>query len=190
MNEILTNSAKDAKAALGEALGQLTEIYASADEGMFSAGWVDSVTDEHVRILSVDPCGRTDGIQVLSLNTVNRVITGGEYLELKLEPLMELWPKPLWPEQRLTGQLSDLMLDALTLSLEDGLVVSIRGSNDKEYNGPVVKLTDDAGAIQSLDSYGRMIGAVTFKVADLEALCLGSEDEMVWQHLMKTNNPR
>ena len=86
----------------------------------------------------------------------------------------------------MTGSLDDLMLDALTLSLEDGTVVTI-SVGDEEYSGPVVKLSDDAGTIADLNNYGDRVKEVSFRTADIGTLCLGRDEEQIGQFLMGKN---
>ena len=181
-----TDTPKDAAAALSAVLtsGDLVELYEDRDADKFAVGRVDALSGTHVRIWSLDLAGRLEGIQVKRLNAIERIVTGSDYLVRRMARLESHWRNTcLWPEQRLTGSLDDLMLDALALSLEDGTVVSI-SIGDKEYNGPVVKLSDDAGTIADLNNYGERVKEVSFRTAEIGTLCFGSDDERIPQFLM------
>lgn len=118
-----------------------------------------------------------------SLDTVTRVVTGSDYLMCRLKPLMERWTSPAWPEQRLTGPLHDALMDALTLSLEDGSIATIWMRNTTQYTGRVMKLAGDAGTIADLDEYGVLDREVAFKVADIVDLDFGCEHQRIVQFL-------
>lgn len=183
MSDTETNTADEARAALTEAIGDLAEVYTSRSEETFSVGWIDALSHRHVRWRSVDKAGRDDGIEVRSLDTVTRVVTGGEYLTRRLKPLMERLTSPPWPEQRLTGPLDDVVMDALTLSLKDGSIATIWMRNTTQYTGRVMKLATDAGTIADLDEYGALDREVPFKVADIVDLDLGCQHQRIVQFL-------
>lgn len=185
-----TYAPKEARSALSVMLesGELVELYEDRDADKFSVGWVDALSDTHIRLRSLDLAGRLEGILVRRLDLVERVVTGSDYLVRRMARLEQRWRNAcLWPEQRLTGSLDDLMLDALTVSLEDGTVVSI-SVGDEDYNGPVVKLSDDAGTIADLNNYGDRVKEVSFRTADIGTLCFGSDEEQIWQFLMGKNS--
>ena len=185
MNDIDTNTEDDARDALQSVLGELAEVHERTDVERFIAGWVDAVSDRHVRVLSVDSAGRPDGIEIRRLDNVERVVTEGDYLTRRLKPLIAFWNnEPVWPTQRLTGNMDDLVMDALTVSIEDGIVVTMFMRDTCQYTGPVVKLSDDAGTIADLDHYGVVEREVAFKLSDIDALNLGGDYERVAQHLM------
>ena len=183
MNDIVINTAEEARAALTDVIGHLAEVYTSRSEDTFSVGWIDALSRRHVRLRSVDRAGRDDGIGVRSLDTVTRVVTGGDYLGLRLKPLMECWTGPVWPEQRLTGPLDDVVMDALRLSLEDRSIATIWMRNAVQYTGRVMKLAADAGTIADLDEYGIVDREVPFKVADIVELDFGCEHQRIVQFL-------
>lgn len=187
MDEIVTNTAEEARTALTDVIGELAEVYTSRSEETFSVGWIDAVSQKHARWHSVDKAGRQDGIEVRSLDTVTRIVTGSDYLTCRLNPLMERWTSPARPEQRLTGPLDDVVMDALTLSLEDGSIASIWMRNTEAYTGRVMKLAADAGTIADLDLYGALDREVPFKVADIVDLDLGCEHERIVQFLSNSN---
>ena len=182
MNDI--DTAEEARTALTAALGQLAAVYQDADVDSFAVGWVDAVSDRHVRLRSIDTAGRDDGIEVRSLDNVERVVTDGRYLMHRLRPLMAHWSHPAWPPQRLTGPMDDLVMDALTVSIEDGIVVTLFMRDTTQYTGPVVKLSDNAGTIADLDDYGGVEKEVPFKVSVIDAVDLGCGHERVAQYLM------
>lgn len=182
MKEIVTNTDEEARTALTDAIGELAEIHSSRSEETFSVGWVDAVSQRHARWRSVDKAGRHDGIEVRSLDTVTRVVTGSDYLTCRLKPLMERWTSAAWPEQRLTGPLDDVVMDALTLSLVDGSIATIWMRNH-QYTGRVMKLAADAGTIADLDEYGELDREVPFKVADIVDLDFGCEHQRIVQFL-------
>lgn len=183
MNDIAINTADEARTALTDAIGDLAEVYSTEAEETFSVGWVDAVSRTHVRWRSVDTAGREDGIEVRALDTVTRVVTGGEYLTCRLKPLMERWTSPLWPAQRLTGPLDDPVMDALTLSLEDGSIATIWMRNSNVHTGRVMKLAAAAGTIADLDEYGVLDREVPFRVGDIVSLDLGCEHQRIVQFL-------
>ena len=183
MNDIETNTADEARAALSEAIGDLAEVHTTRSEDTFSVGWIDALSQSHVRWRSVDTAGREDGIEVRPLYAVTRVVTGGDYLVRRLKPLMERWTSPPWPEQRLTGPLDDVVMDALTLSLEDGSIATIWMRNTGQYTGRVMKLAADAGTIADLDEYGALSREVPFKVPDIVSLDFGCEHQRIVQFL-------
>ncbi len=183
------DTTKDARTALKDALGQLAEVHQevhqNVDADKFAVGWVDAVSDRHVRLCSIDAAGREDGVEIRRLDNVERVVTDGVYLTRRLRPLMECWTRPIWPRQRLTGHMEDLVMDALTVSVEDGIVVTLFMSDTSQYTGPVVKLSDEAGTIADLDYYGAVEKEVAFRVSDIDALDLGTEHERIVQILGK-----
>lgn len=183
MDDIVIYSAEEARTAFTDVIGELAEVYTSRSEETFCVGWIDAVSQKHARWRSVDKAGRHDGIEVRSLDTVTRVVTGGEYLTCRLKPLMERWTSPAWPEQRLIGPLDDVVMDALTLSLEDGSVATIWMRNSTQYTGRIMKLAANAGTIADLDEYGVLDREIPFKVADIGGLDFGCEHQRIVQFL-------
>lgn len=186
MSTVETETAGEARKALEDVIrrGCLAAIYTS-EEDRFSAGFVDAVSDIHVRLRSLDTAGRADGIGVRPLARIRRVETDDGYLVRRLAPLEVYWRNHrLWPEQRLVGHLPDLMLDTLTLSLEDRTVVTIF-IGDAQYTGPVVKLASDAGTIVDLDQFGQRDGEFAFRIEDIDAVDFGSEHERRVQFLSR-----
>lgn len=184
MNDIVTNNADEARTALTNVIGELAEVYSTETEETFSVGWVDAISDTHVRWRSVDKAGREDGIEIRSLDAVTRVVTGSDYLTRRLRPLMERWTRPAWPEQRLTGPVGDVVMDALRLSLEDRSIATIWLRNTNVYTGRVMKLAADAGTIADLDVYGALDREVPFRVGDIVSLDLGCEHQRIVQFLV------
>ena len=189
MSSIETKTPGDARSALTEAreAGCLVAVYEVADEDDFSAGFVDALSETHVRLRSVSAAGRPNGIEIRPLDDVRRVETESEYLTCRLQPLMAHWgSRPMWPEQRLVGDRSDLVADALAVSLKDRTVVTI-WIGSKQYTGPVVKLADDAGTVVDLDNYGKPEAEFAFRIGDIDALDFGTEHERMAQFLMNAN---
>ena len=186
MSSIETETPDAARSALAGAQrkGCLVGVYQAADDDAFSAGFVDALSDSHVRLRSVGAAGRPNGIEIRPLESVRRVETESAYLTRRLQPLMEHWgSRRIWSEQRLVGDRADLVVDALALSLEHRTVVTI-WIGSKQYTGPVVKLADDAGTIVDLDNYGRPEGEFAFRIGDIDALDFGTEHERMAQFLM------
>lgn len=192
MPSIETRTPQDARAALEDALERqcLVSVYASEDADRFSVGYVGALTDAHVRLLAIDETGRRNGIEIRALSTVHLVETGDDYLVHRLAPLVAHWRKlsncgPLWPDKWLAGEAGDILMDTLTLSLEDGSVVTAYMADGRQYTGPVVKLSDDAGTIVDLDEFGRPDGEIPFRMADIEGVDFGCTHQRIAQILMR-----
>ena len=183
MNDIVTNNADEAKTALTDVIGELAEVHSTEAEETFSVGWVDAISDTHVRWRSVDKAGREDGIEIRSLDAVTRVVTGSDYLTRRLKPLMERWTSPAWPEQRLTGPVGDVVMDALRLSLEEGSIATVWMRDTTQYTGRIMKLAADAGTIADLDEFGALDREVPFQVSDIVGLDFGCEHQRIVQFL-------
>ena len=188
-----TSTPLEARSALGRALehGCLVSVYASENVDRFSVGYVDAVSDTHVRLGAVDLAGRANGIEIRALSTIHHVETDDDYLNRRVQPLTAHWRDHGcgWPEQRLVGDHCDIVLDALTLSLEDRNAVTV-WMGDAQYTGPVVKLSDTGGAIVDLDEFGNRDHEVAFRVSEIDALDFGCEHQRIAQFLMKTGEER
>ena len=129
--------------------------------------------------------------KVSALSTIHQVETDDDYLNRRVQPLAAHWRDNCcgWPEQRLVGDHCDIVLDALTLSLEDRNAVTV-WMEDAQYTGPVVKLSDTGGAIVDLDEFGNRDHEVAFRVSEIDALDFGCEHQRIAQFLMKTGEER
>ena len=186
MTSVVPQSIEDTRKALANALKRqcLVEVY-SGDEDRFSVGTVDAIDETHFRLNTLDHAGQPDGIEVRALADVSRIETETEYLTRRIARLKDLYgTTPRNNPQRLAGSDSNLLRDALALSIEDGTVVTIwTDSGDIQYTGVVAKLSNNAGTILDLDEYGDADREVAFRIAAIRALDFGGEDQRIIQHL-------
>ena len=186
MSSVAPRSIEEAREALTNALKQqrLVEVYAD-DEDRFSVGTVAALDATHFRLNALDPAGQPDGIEVRALADVSRVETETDYLTRRIARLKDLYgTTPRNNPQRLAGSDSNLLRDALALSIEDGTVVTIwTDGGDIQYTGVVAKLSNNAGTILDLDEYGDADREVAFRIAAIRALDFGGEDQRIIQHL-------
>ena len=186
MTSLTPRSIEEAREALTSALKRqcLVEVYAG-DEEWFSVGTINAVDETHFRLNALDRAGQPDGIEVRALAEVSGVETETDYLTRRIARLKDLYgTTPRNNPQRLAGSDSNLVRDALALSIEDGTVVTIwTDSGDIQYTGVVAKLSDNAGTILDLDEYGDADREVAFRIADIRALDFGGEHQRIIQHL-------
>ena len=186
MTSVVPQSIEDTRKALANALKRqcLVEVY-SGSEDRFSVGRVDALDQTHFRLNVLDLAGQPDGIEVRALADVSRIETETEYLTRRIARLKDLHgTTPRNNPQRLVGSDSNLLRDALALSIQDGTVVTIwTDSGDIQYTGVVAKLTNNAGTILDFDEYGDADREVAFRIAAIRALDFGGEDQRIIQHL-------
>ena len=194
-------SIEEVREALADALERrcLVEVYAG-DQDRFSVGQVDALDETHFRLYAVDRAGRPDGIEVRALADVSRVETDTDYLTRRVAPLKDLYERATdpscaapccdgAPKQHLVGSDSNLVRDALALSIEDSSVVTIwTGGGDAQYTGIVAKLSDDAGTILDVDEYGDADREVPFRIADVRQLDFGGEHQRIVQYLYRLSD--
>ncbi len=152
-----------------------------------SVGFVDAVTDTHVRLRSITTHGAEAGFEIRPLASITGVEQEDEdndYLD-KIRRLLAFdGPKRVrpWPMG------DDPIRDALHASMKSGQIISVWGhaSDGFVLCGIVTMLGDDSAVIRTVDQYGENDGMATVRLDTIRGIDFATAEEQVKQFLRQS----
>lgn len=164
----------------------LVSAYVDADDwGHYSVGYVDLVTDTHVRFRALSKYGEAAGFEIRLLSEIVKVEYDGKY-ENKIEKLSQNQEKifnEIRPSKKSSG---DLVWDTLQQSHEDSVVIVVWGNDpDDSLVGIVEKLDSDLVSVRLINEFGEDDGLSTININEITSLDFNTQSEQVRSFLYK-----
>ena len=166
---------------LGRALrsGRLVSIHSNPDNlDACSVGYVDALTDTHVRLRSVTPGGRLVGYEVRPVEDVVKVEQGGEYLErvARLEEAGAVFVEVEAPQ----GAKADLIRDTVETAMNTRQYATLSMPTwTEDLVGKVLAVTDLRVTLQLVDRFGKVEGVENIPWRDIDSVDYGTEEEQI-----------
>ncbi|MCR9212692.1 MAG: hypothetical protein NXI13_03175 [Proteobacteria bacterium] len=166
----------------------LVSVHMDTDDwDQFSVGYVDCLTDTHFRLSAISRYGAPFGFEVLQLSEIAKIEAAGKY-ERKIEFLAKsqgAFFKEIVPK---SASSTNLILDTLTQSLEEAVVISIWGMDaEASLVGIVEKMDAETASIQIINQYGEDDGLSTIKITDIKCINLNTHFEQVRKFLYESD---
>lgn len=164
----------------------IVSAYVNTDDwGQYSVGYVDLITDRHVRFRALSKYGEEAGFEVRLLSDIFKVEYDGKY-ENKIENLSKNQGKvfnEIYPSKISSG---NLFRDALKQSLEDSIVIVIWGNDSSDsLVGIVEKLDSDLVSVRLINEFGEDDGLSTIDIDEITSLDFNTQSEQVRNFLYK-----
>ncbi len=141
----------------------------------FLAGWVESVSSDHVVLRHLSPEGRYDGYILKYLDSIFRVDTEGRYLE-RLSFLFTArkqdFPLQLMPK---TDEDTNLIPEILGAALREDLMVTVEIAAEDIENGAVKEIGFDTVSLDVFDHYGVIDREATVHLEAISEVRVDSE---------------
>jgi hypothetical protein len=144
----------------------LVSIYSEPEHwNQFSVGYVDLITDTHIRIKSLSRFGSACGYEVRLISEIFRVESDGKY-EQKIEKLSQN-QKRIFHEVQLPHQVNlDLIRDTLQQALDESVIVVIWGSHpDDSLVGYVKKVDSEVVSLHLINEFGEDDGVSSIQIS-------------------------
>ncbi len=171
----------------------LVSVYVDSDDwGRFSVGYVDAITDSHVRLRAVSKYGEPAGYEVRPLAEIFKVEFDGRY-EKKIERLNQNQGKifnEILPQRKSAG---DLIVDALRQSLDESVVIVVWGADiEDSLVGYVEQLENDVVTLRLINEYGEDDGRSSIEIDEITSVDFNTQSEQVRKFLFanEKNRPR
>ena len=150
-------------------------------------GFVDAMSNSHVRLRSVTTRGTEGGFEIRPLASIAGVEQEDEdndYLG-KIRRLMSFGGAKS-VESWCMG--NDPIRDALRRSMDTGQIVSVWGDANEGFVlcGIVTLLSDDSAVVRTVDQYGEDDGAATVRLSSIRAIDYATEEEQIKQFLRES----
>ena len=153
------------------------------DWGQCSVGYVDLLTEKHVRLRSLTSRGEARGFEIRRLRDVVKVESGDKYLA-KVARLAEGAGAVFTEVQPDWASTGDLVTDTLRQALLDGVIVTVwGGDSDDPVVGLVRALTEDCVSLRVVNEYGEDDGISTIPLANVTDIDFATESEQIRQFL-------
>ncbi|POZ52864.1 hypothetical protein [Methylovulum psychrotolerans] len=164
----------------------IVSAYVNANDwGQYSVGYVDSITNGHVRLRTLSKYGENAGFEIRLLSDIVKIEYDGKY-EKKIELLNKKQGKvfnEIDPNKISSGNLFE---DALKQSLEDSVVIVIWGNDpDDSLVGIVEKLDSELISVRLVNEFGEDDGLSTIKIDEINSIDFNTQSEQVRSFLYK-----
>lgn len=145
----------------------------------FIAGYVLAVNQRTTLVHSLTPFGKPDGFFAIRLNAILEIQHDSAYAE-RLSLLLRLTGQnhPL-PQVR---DEDDGLVYLLGMASRQGKAVTLWTASES-YSGFVTQVNDLFLQMEPVDFLGRRCAPMSFRVADIEMVSLGSEEERMFELL-------
>ena len=164
--------------------GYIVSAYVNANDwGQYSVGYVDIITNEHVRFQALSKYGEKAGYEIRLLSDIVKVEYDGKYEKKikKLEKNQGTIFKDILPTELSSDNLFE---DALNQSLEDSIVIVIWGNDpDDSLVGIVEKIELDLVSIRLINEFGEDDGLSTIRIDEITSLDFNTQSEQVRRFL-------
>lgn len=163
---------------------ELVSVYTDPDDWTsFSLGYVDLITDDHIRLRSVSKKGASAGYEIRSFSEISKIEIGGKY-EKKISVLVKNQGKifnEIKPQKSPSG---DLILDSLRQSLEESVILVVWGGDPNEcLAGYVEKLESNMVSLRLVDDFGEEDGIATISIEDITSLDFNTSEAQMRKFL-------
>lgn len=154
----------------------------------FSVGYVDSITDTHVRIKALSRFGSAFGYEVRSISEIFKVESDGKY-ERKIEKLSKNQER-FFHEVQLPHQASpDLIRDTLQQALDKSVIVVIWGSDPEDsLVGYVKKVDSEVVSLHLINEFGEDDGMSSIQISEITSLDFNTSPEQVRKFLYESRS--
>jgi len=162
----------------------VVSIYEEEDEpSSFSCGIIEKITKTHVRLQSYTKFGERSGFEVLALEGIAKVETGGQYEE-KLAALLENQSRIFNEVALQLSSSDDMFRAALKQSMEEFVCVGVYTHGAEVLlNGYVKEISKEQVSILLLTENGEFDGISTFKLEDITGVHLNRREQQVMAFL-------
>ncbi|WP_339717285.1 hypothetical protein [uncultured Sneathiella sp.] len=163
---------------------ELISVYVDPDDwGRFSVGYVDKVTETHVRLRAISPFGEDAGFEIRPLSEISKIERDGKY-EAKIENLRHNRGHvftEINPDSQSSGNLIE---DTLKQSHRDRAVIVLWGHDpDDSLTGYVEALGTEIVSIRLINEFGENDGVATMKLDEITSIDFNTRDEQVRKFL-------
>lgn len=158
----------------------LVSIYLDSDDwGCCSVGYVDSLTDDHVRLKAIASDGGQAGFEIRPIIEIFKIEFSGKY-EKKIQLLSENHEKvfnEILPQVSTSG---DLIQDALEQSLDENILIVIWGQDqDDSLVGYVEKLDKGLVTLQLINEFGEADGFSVMLQNEITSVDFNTRSEQI-----------
>jgi len=166
----------------------LVSVYVDSDDwDQYSVGYVDVITDTHIRLRAISKNGESAGFEIRVLSEIFKVEFGGKY-EQKLEKLIDNQGKIFKEISPKQDGSDNLIFSALQQSLNESVVIVVWGNDpDDSLVGCVEKLEGDSVSIRLINEFGEDDGLSTIEVDEITSLDFNTQSEQVRNFLYKNS---
>lgn len=166
--------------------GSIVSIYTDENDwGRYSVGYVDSVTDVHVRLRAVSGLGEPAGFEIRALSEIAKFEYGGKY-ERKIEKLVAGQGavfNDVNPKEASTG---NLIVDSLMQSIEESIIVVVWGGDHTDsLVGYVEAIDADVVTVRLIDQFGEDDGCSVIRIDEITAVNFNTRAEQARRFLNK-----
>ena len=172
-----------------QAEGKLVSVYDDASRtSSFSVGYLEQVTDEHIRLESYSKTGRPNGSVTMEIDKIIKLEVDSKYNK-KMEKLISL---PSWPpfpmKKEPTSKGGDLIKNTLLFAMENRICVQVNiGDDDYMEEGFVTEVGAEVIAMELLDRNGIKESVAYIDLAVIEEVSLNNEPAQIVQYLYESN---
>ncbi len=170
---------------------KLVSIFTDKDDwDDWSVGYVDILTDQHVRLHSLSRYGDFAGYIMMNLSEIIKVEVDSQY-EKKMERFHSS-QENFFAEVKLENEIEvNIIIDALKASLNDKTFIEVWG-NDPEVSlgGYVEDMDEETVTVHLIDSYGVDDGVSTIKINEIRRLDFNTRCEQARRFLYNSNGDR
>ncbi len=162
----------------------LVSVYIDSDDwDQYSVGFVDMVSETHVRLRAVSKNGEPAGFEIRVLTEIFKIESGGKY-ESKLEKLSQNQGKVFKEVKPNAESSGDLVLDSLQQSLDESIIIVLWGSDpDDSLVGYVEKLDSDLVSLRLINEFGEDDGISTIEIDEITSVDFNTQSEQVRKFL-------
>ncbi|MBU2714148.1 hypothetical protein [Zooshikella harenae] len=166
--------------------GTLVSVYVDSDDwDQYSVGYVDLITETHVRLRSISKNGEDAGFEIRPLSEIFKIEHGGKY-EQKIEKLIQNQGSIFSEVKPSSSSSSDLIRDSLQQSLDESVCVVVWGGDpDDSLVGYVENMESGLVSIRLINEFGEDDGLSTIEIDEITSLDFNTRSEQVRQFLFK-----
>ena len=153
----------------------------------FDVGFVESLTNSTLTLLSVSPRGEYDGRVVMHLDDLNRVETDDRYSR-KIALLHEYRGSVFKADDKVNKQaLAFGIGEQLQAALEETCVVCVEDVKGNAITGFVREIGDDYVEVEALTQLGEPDGTSIISLEEVSRVQIGARDQQVRAFLYQYN---
>ena len=162
----------------------LVSVYVDSDDwGQYSVGFVDVVSETHVRLRAVSKNGESAGFEIRALTEIFKIESGGKY-EHKIEKLNQSQGKVFKEVNPKDESSGDLIFDALQQSLNESIVIVLWGNDpDDSLVGYVEMLDAKLVSLRLINEFGEDDGLSSIEIDEIMSIDFNTQSEQVRKYL-------
>ncbi len=157
---------------------ELVSVHTDSDDwDQYSVGYVDMVTETHLRLRAISPFGDDVGYEIRPLCEISKVEQSGKY-EAKIEKLRRNRGRiftEVIPDSPSSG---NLIIDSLKESLKERVVIALwERHSDESLTGYIEALEPDVVSIRLINQFGEDDGLATMKLDEISSIDFNTRQE-------------